>query len=82
LNGRSKLADVPGLREFSLREAMARDKMKREACWTESLAVGSKNYLERIKTLILSRQETELVSESQGMWVLQESEIPYGQKRG
>ncbi len=52
--------------------------MKREACWTESLAVGSPAFLKRIRPLILSRQETEIVKEESGLWVLREAGVPYG----
>ncbi len=40
---------------------MNAEQFKREPCWTEGLAVGSAGFLERIRPLILSRQETELV---------------------
>lgn len=47
--------------QAALEEKIAQEQFKREPCWTESLAVGSADYLERIRPLILSRQETELV---------------------
>jgi putative transposase len=45
----------------SLAEKIAQDEAKREPCWTESLAVGSVGLLEKVKPLILSRRETEIV---------------------
>lgn len=48
----------------------------------EGLAVGSADFLEEIKPLILSRQETELVQTEGEIWVLQESAVPYNAKSG
>ena len=66
----------------SLAERIARGEAKREPCWTESLAVGSVGFIERIKPLILSRRETEVVQTAENVWALQETAIAYGQKRG
>jgi len=77
--------DLSSLREHleaTLLETMAGDEMKREACWTESLAVGGAGFLERIKPLILSRQETEIVEQEPGLWVLKECEEPYSLESG
>ena len=68
--------------EASLAERMARDQVKREPCWTESLAVGSSGFLEEIRPLILSRLETEIVETDSGLWELKETETPYGQEKG
>jgi hypothetical protein len=68
----------------SLAEKIAQGDAKRESCWTESLAVGSVGFLEKVKPLILSRRETEIVVESadKNTWSLQEERLPYGQKSG
>ena len=66
----------------SLAERIARDEVKRESCWTESLAVGSLEFVEKVKPLILFRRKTETMPRTDGMWVLQEAAIPYGQKEG
>jgi hypothetical protein len=66
--------------EASVAERMARDQLKREPCWTESLAVGSSGFLEKIRALILSRLETEIVEMDSGFWELKETGTPYGQK--
>lgn len=60
----------------------ARDQMKREPCWTESLAVGSAGFVEKIKPLILSRRDTVIAEQSEDRWVLEESITAYGQKTG
>ena len=66
----------------SLAERIARDEMKRKPCWTESLALGSLGFVEKVKPLILFRRKTEMVSTAGDVWVLQEAVIPYGQKTG
>jgi len=80
--GAGSLEDVRKNLEASLAEKIARDQVKREPCWTESLAVGSSGFVEKIRPLILSRLETEIVERDSGLWVLKETEIPYGQKMG
>jgi putative transposase len=67
--------------EASLAEALAREQVRREPCWTESLAVGSAGFVEAVKPLILSRQETEIVAAAEGVLVLREAVVPYGQER-
>lgn len=82
---RLRVSDPEDLREnlqASLAERIARDQIKREPCWTESLAVGSVGFVEKIKPLILSRRETEIVEVGGNLWVLKEGEVPYGQKPG
>ena len=56
--------------------------MKREPCWTESLAVGGVSFLEKVRPQILSRRDTEIVETSKDVWALQEAPISYGQKAG
>jgi hypothetical protein len=55
--------------EATLQERIAQDQVKREPCWTESLAVGSLSFTERIKPLVLSRRETEVVQTDVDVWV-------------
>ena len=66
----------------SLAERIARDEVKREPCWTESLAVGSLGFVEKVKPLILFRRQTEMVPTADNVWALQEAVIAYGQKTG
>ena len=65
--------------EVSLAERIARDEMKRQPCWTESLAIGSRDYVKEVEPGIQFRRETEIV-ENADRWILQESGIPYSQK--
>jgi hypothetical protein len=41
-----------------LEETIVRDQIHRQACWTESLAVGSIGFVEQIQPLMLSPRET------------------------
>ena len=66
--------------EAALVEVIAQGKVEREALWTESLAVGSAGFVERIKPLLLSRRETEVIQTPDGLAILQELVVPYGQK--
>ena len=66
----------------SLAERIARDEVKRDSRWTESLAVGSLRFVEGVKPLILYRREAETVATADNVWALQEAAIPYGEKRG
>lgn len=76
-----RLEEVRTHLDFTLQQAIDEDQLKREVCWTESLAVGSLSFVERTKPLILSRRETEIVEQSSNLWALKESEIPYGRNR-
>ena len=67
---------------WSLADRIARGQAEREACWTEGLAVGSRQFVERVQPLMLSRRETEIVAATEAVWYLQEAGAPYGQKAG
>jgi hypothetical protein len=66
----------------SLDERIARGELKRQGCWTESLAVGSLEFVKQIQPLILSRRETDIVGKPDQMCVLRESAPAYGQEIG
>ena len=59
---------------------LPRGVVKRESIWTESLAIGSAGFVERIKPLLLSRKKTEVIQTAEGLTVLQESPVAYGQE--
>jgi putative transposase len=44
--------------EAALNDAIAQGEVKREAIWTESLAVGSVGFVQRIEPMVLTRRET------------------------
>jgi putative transposase len=80
--GTEDLGAVQKNLEASMTEALAREQVRREPCWTESLAVGSAGFVERMQPLIVSRQETEIVEATGGVWALREEGAPYGKETG
>jgi putative transposase len=80
--GGARLEEVRKNLEAGLAERIARDPMKREPCWTESLAVGSALFVEKFKPADFSRRNTEIVETATEVWSLQESVIPYGLQTG
>jgi putative transposase len=79
--GTGSIEEVRANLEAMLQEAIACHQLKREACWTDGLAVGSPSFLRRVQPLILSRCETEIVEHKDlGVWVLEETPIAYGFK--
>ena len=57
--------------EASLQERIAKDQMKREAKWTESIAVGSESFVAGLEGRVGNRQRMEVVEEGE-TWVLRE----------
>jgi putative transposase len=80
--GTTSLEEVRANLEAMIQERIDRGELKREPCWTESLAVGSSDFVKQMQPLILSRRETEVVEEESGLWVLKEAEAPYGSEWG
>ena len=83
LNWRMATDDAEKVRrnlEAALSDAIAPGEVKREPIWTESLAVGSAGFVEKIKPMVLSRRETEVIEMADGVNVLQEAPSPYGQE--
>jgi REP-associated tyrosine transposase len=80
--GTDDLEEVRKNLETSLTDAIARDQVKREPMWTESLAVGSRSFVEQIQPQISSRQETEIVESGSDVWILHETPVAYGPKNG
>jgi hypothetical protein len=78
--GTADLQEVRQNLAVSLEETIAKDQVARQACWTESLAVGSVSFVEKVKPFILSRRETEVIEAAEELWVLCETPSPYGQK--
>jgi hypothetical protein len=78
-----RAADLDQVRKnlaASLAERIAWGQMKREARWTESLAVGSRTFVEKVQPLISGRLETEIAMTADHIWALQEAAVPYGQQ--
>lgn len=75
--GTGSLEEVRRNLEVSLAERIAGDRLKREPCWTEGLAVGSASFLEENQACILRRRKTEIVPTANDVWALQEEPLSY-----
>ena len=78
---RLRAADLDKVRknlEVSLAERIAREELKRQARWTESLAVGSRAFVETAQPLITERCETEITMTADNIWSLHETAMSYG----
>ena len=62
--------------DAALADAIARGELKREPIWTETLAVGSAGFVEKIKPMVPSRRGIEVIEMCDEVNVLQESLIP------
>lgn len=65
----------------AIEQRLAAGKWGRESHWTESLAVGSRKFVETVSARYTSRQTLtydEVASGTGGMWSVRESRIPYG----
>jgi putative transposase len=80
--GTGSLDELRANLNVSLADWIARDRVQREPCWTESLAIGSHGFVERMPPQVKWRQETETWEHSADLWVLRESEVPYSPERG
>ena len=61
-----------------LAEALRSQQKQRERIWTESIAVGSRSYVENVKKELGFRVRTRKVENSGSGWVLREDTNPYG----
>lgn len=61
----------------AVRAALESERLAREACWTESLAVGSERFAQTIGSRIPNRMKVESVQEH-GVWLVREIPSPYG----
>ena len=80
---RLRAADLDQVRKnlaVSLAERIARNELKRQARWTQSLAVGSRAFVETVRPLISERSETEIAMTAGNIWSLHEAMVPYGQE--
>lgn len=72
LLGGASLEDLRKNLEVTIEQRLARDECAREPRWTESIAVGSADFVGRIESRIASRQRMDR-SEEGGAWVLRDN---------
>jgi putative transposase len=67
-------------RQFNgrLEDGMINDRLRREAKWSEAIAVGDRAYVEAIERQIRGRQQLQ-VEEQGGSWTLRESYEPFSE---
>jgi putative transposase len=59
-----------------LEEVLINDNLKRQAKWTQAIAVGERAYVDAIEEQIRGRQQTR-IEEQGGTWLLQETHEPF-----
>jgi hypothetical protein len=69
--GRRRLRSFASIWKHHCRERIARSQMKREAKWTESIAVGSQSFVESLDASVRNRQQVEVMAED-WTWILRE----------
>lgn len=58
----------------TVHDALRGQRLQREACWTESLAVGGKAFIDRMSSCIPNRMEVQRV-EADGLWLVRELSV-------
>lgn len=61
----------------SIEDRIARDDLKREAYWTQSLAIGSEAFVRNVQNLYGHRREFALSQGASGVWTVRETGNPY-----
>jgi REP-associated tyrosine transposase len=56
-----------------IEEAIAKNQLQREPCWTESIAVGREEFVKEIASRIRYRQTLDSHQEENGSWVLRDA---------
>lgn len=88
--GGIELDEFRAMYDAGVRERVEREVRGRESHWTESLAVGSQEFIERMRSRYQRRSEVEVKTAqgalADGAWTIRESKAPYvafsGAKRG
>jgi putative transposase len=58
-------------------EGIRVDELTRNPDWTESIAVGSEEFVKRVSQQVLYRSRLERQETSEGVWTVRESSVPY-----
>jgi hypothetical protein len=79
--GVSSLTDYRLLQEQGIEEAIQRQELKRQAAWSEALAVGNQQFVERVTGIYEARQKyvyTEAsIATDLSTWTIREESLPY-----
>jgi len=77
LFGFSSIPDLAEAHRRWVNEAIQKEEHFRDGTWTESIAVGSKSYIEAAKTKLGVKAKGRGVFGQRGNWSLRESQTPY-----
>jgi len=78
LCGYSDAAEFAQQHRGWVHEAIVEKRLNRESCWTESIAVGSRGFVEGIKARLgISAKGRDIGTESDGVYTLREESAPY-----
>lgn len=71
---------MPDVYRGLMQDALDRQEMKREAMWTDSLAVGGREFVERVGKRIKNRMKVSIEAgeQSSGLWMVRERNAVYG----
>jgi hypothetical protein len=79
--GVSSLTEYRLIQEQGIEEAIQRRELKRAAAWTESLAVGNQQFVERVTGVYEARKKfvyTEArIATDLSTWTIHEESLPY-----
>ena len=62
---------------YTIEEAISRHELKRDPIWTESIAIGSESFVNRIEQETLNRRELTVGSETENRWFIKEAPVTY-----
>ena len=77
--GARNLQDFRSHYDAAIEERLAKHPLEREPQWTESIAVGSRSFVDRISETLLHRRrfDVEAVGTANGAWILRDGDVPY-----
>jgi len=71
--GNNPLQEFQANYRTRIEEAIAKNQLQREPCWTESIAVGREQFVKEIASRIRYRQTLDSHQEENGSWVLRDA---------
>ena len=65
----------------AIEEALVRRRLEREPWWTESIAVGDKEFVRQVSDQTLYRRRLETIESTPGIWMVREASPSYDMGR-
>lgn len=63
---------------FAIQDAINRQELRRDPAWTESIAVGTKSFVDEIQQATNNRTDVTIKEVSANKWTIKETTTPYG----